>query len=97
MAFHVVHGEESFCGTEREALGEGGSDKQSGGQARAGGGGNGIEFGKIEAGFLHCAVDDWRCAGEVVARGDLGNDAAELGMNFGLTENLVRAHLAKSR
>ena len=96
VALDVVHGEEGFGRTKGQALGEGRSDKQGGGQARAGGGGDGIKFGKIEAGFLHGAVDDWRGAGEVVARGDLRNDAAELGMNFGLTENLVRAHLAKS-
>lgn len=39
---------------------------------------------------MHGAVDDRRGAGEVVARGDLGNHAAELGMNFRLAENFMR-------
>lgn len=97
MALDMVHGEESFSRAEREAFGERGSDEQGGGEAWAGGGGDGVEFGKVEAGFLHGAVDDERGTGEMVARGDFGNHTAKLGMDFGLAENLVRANLAKPR
>ena len=46
---------------------------------------------------MHGAVDDERGAGEVVARGDLGNHAAELGMNFRLAENFMREHAVEAR
>ncbi len=97
MALDVVNGEKRFCSAKREAFSEGGADEQGGSEARACSGGDGIEFGKIEARFLHGAVDDcWR-TGEMVARGDFRNHAAELGMDFGLTKNLVSSHLSKTR
>ena len=91
VAFDVVDGEEGFCGTDGQTLCQSGSDKEGGGKAGAGGGGDGVEIGKGEAGFFHGQIDDVGGAGEVVARGDFWNDAAELGVDASLTENLVRA------
>ncbi len=96
MALDVVHGEEGFGRTESQSLGQRGSNEEGGCEAGAGGGGDGIELGKIEARIFHGPINDQRSAGMVVARGDFGNHAAELGMNFRLAENLVREHAVEA-
>ena len=96
MAFDVVDGKELLSRSDAEALRGCGANEQGGGKARPGGGCDGVEIADLHACFFQGAVDDRRRGDEMVSGRHLGNNAAELGVDFRLAENLMREHIAEA-
>ena len=76
VAFEVVDGDEREVGAEGEGLGEADADEQGSGEAGAFGDGDGGEIGVGDVGTLHGLADDGDDGAEMLAGGQLGDDAA---------------------
>ncbi len=76
VAFQVVDGYEGEIGAEGEGLGETDANQQGTGEARTFGDGYGGEIGVGDARLLHGFADDGDDGAEMLARGELGDDAA---------------------
>ena len=76
VAFEMVDGDEREVGAEGQGLGEGDADEQGSGEAGAFGDGDGVEIGVGDTGSLHGLADDGDDGAEVLAGGELGDDAS---------------------
>ena len=65
---------------EGEGLGVGDADQQRSGEAGAGGDGDGVEIGEGDVGLSERGADDGNDGAEMLAAGQLGNDAAVAGV-----------------
>jgi len=81
VAFEVVDRDEGLVGGEGEGFGEGDADEERAGEAGAGGDGDGFEIGVLEAGAVHGFADDGGDGAEVLAAGELRDDAAVVGVD----------------
>ncbi len=80
MAFEVVDGDEGKVVGKGEGFGVGDADEKRSGEAGAGGDGDGVEVGEGQAGFGEGGADDGNDGAEMLAAGQLGNDAAVAGV-----------------
>ena len=80
VAFEVVDGDEGKIVGEGEGLGVGDADEQRPGEAGTGGDGDGVEIGEGDAGLGQRGADDGNDGAEMLAAGQLGNDAAVAGV-----------------
>ena len=76
VAFEVVDGDERLAQREGEGLGVADTDEQRAGEAWAFGDGDRIQLRHAYAGFAEGGVDDRDDGAEVLAGGELRNDAA---------------------
>ena len=94
VAFEVVDGDEGLAGAEGEGLGVEDADKEGSGEAGAVGDGDGVEVGVLESGFGYGGADDRDDVAEVLAAGELGDDAAVVGVEGDLAGDDVREEIA---
>jgi poly(A) polymerase len=86
VAFEVVDGDQRLVEAEAEGLGVGDADQQRACQARAFGDGDGVEVGEGDwmagrsAGAGHSFANDGNDVAEMFAGGELGHDAAVVGV-----------------
>ena len=80
VAFEVVDGDEGDVLRVGQGLGVGDADEQRSGEAGAGGDGDGVEIGEGDAGLGQGGADDGNDGAEMLAAGQLGDDAAVAGM-----------------
>ena len=80
MAFKVVDGDEGDVLREGQGLGVGDADQQRSGEAGAGGDGDGVEVVEGDVGLGEGGADDGDDGAEMLAAGQLGNDAAIAGV-----------------
>ncbi len=90
VAFEVVDGDERLAERVGEGFGVADADEQRAGEAGAFGDGDGVEVGKGDAGFAEGGVDDGDDGAEVLAGGELGDDAAVGGVDGDLGGDDVR-------
>lgn len=95
VAFEVVDGKEWFAESEGEAFGVGDADKEGTCEAGAAGNSDGVEILKAEAGerfggFGDGGADDGDDVAEVLAGGELRDDAAVVGVEGDLAGDDVR-------
>ena len=76
MAFEMIDGDEGKVVGEGESLGVGDADEKRAGEAGTGGDGDGVEIGEGEVGFSERGADDGNDGAEMLAAGQLRNDAA---------------------
>jgi hypothetical protein len=96
VTFDVVDGKKRLPRSDAEALRGCGANEQGGGKTRSSGGGDGVEIVDLHACFLQGEIDDCRRGDEMVSGCHLGNNAAELRVDFRLAENLMRQHIAEA-
>ncbi len=84
VTFDVVDGEEGLAEGEGEGFGIGDADEQGAGEAGAGGDGDGVEVLEGDAGAGDGLADDGDDVAEVLAAGELGDDAAIEGVEVDL-------------
>ena len=77
----MVDGDERLVGGEGEGLGEGDADEERAGEAGAFGDGDGFEVFVLNASAVHGFADDRRDGAEVLAGGQLRDDAAVVGVD----------------
>ena len=76
MAFEVVDGDEREIVGEGESFGVGDADEQRSGEAGAAGDGDGVEIGEGQVRFSERGADHGNDGAEMLAAGQLRNDAA---------------------
>ena len=79
MPFQVVHGVEGAAQGVGQGLAQGEADQEGADQAGTAGGGDEVQVGDGDAGGCQGGVADRQPVGEVLARGDFGDDAAVVG------------------
>src|ERR1700759_3790707 len=81
VAFKVVDGDERLAEGPGQGLGVADADEQGAGEAGAFGDGDGVDFRHGDAGFAEGGIDDRDDGAEVLAGGELGDDAAVGGVD----------------
>ena len=84
MTLHVVNAVKRFSGSGGKSLGVRKADKKGGSQARATGGGEGVDFFKREMGVVERLLNEGSDAESVVAASHLGNDTTVVPMDLDL-------------
>ena len=87
VTFEVVDGDEGLGKRGGESLGVADADEQSAGEAGAFRNGDGVELLHVCPGFAKCGIDDGDDGAEVLAGGELGDDAAVRGVDGDLGGN----------
>ena len=90
VAFEVVDGDERLRERVGEGLGVSDADEERAGEAGAFGDGDGVELPHGHLGFAEGSVDDGDDGAEVLAGGELGDDAAVGGVDGDLRGDDVR-------
>ena len=89
MGLEVMDGDEGFAVRPGECLGRLDAHQEAADEAGAARDGDGLDVVPGSAGLFESRVDHRQAGFEVLARGDLRDDAAEAGVEFGLARDEI--------